>query len=52
MWIASEDKDPAVRHEPARKSIGYFGAVRLRDGCLLIRREGASFNVSVRSGTS
>ena len=26
MWIAPEDKDPIVRHEPNRKSIGFFGA--------------------------
>ena len=44
MWIAPEDKDPVVRHEPTRKSIGYFGAVRLRDGRLLTRREDVSFN--------
>jgi len=44
MWIAPEDKDPMVRHEPTRKSIGYFGAVRLRDGRLLARREDESFN--------
>lgn len=44
MWIAPEDKDPVVRHEPTRKSIGYFGAVRLRDGRLLTKREDVSFN--------
>lgn len=44
MWIAPEDKDPIVRHEPTRKSIGYFGAVRLRDGRLVTRREDESFN--------
>ena len=44
MWIAPENKDPVVRHEPTRKSIGYFGAVRLRDGRLLTRREDVSFN--------
>ena len=44
MWIAPEDKDPVVRHEPTRKSIGFFGAVRLRDGCLVTRREDRSFN--------
>jgi transposase len=44
MWIAPEDKDPVVRHEPTRKSIGYFGAVRLRDGLLATRREDQSFN--------
>jgi len=44
MWIAPEDKDPIVRHEPTRKSIGFFGAVRLRDGRLVTRREDQSFN--------
>ena len=44
MWIAPEDKDPIVRHEPTRQSIGYFGAVRLRDGTLVTRREDRSFN--------
>ena len=44
MWIAPEDKDPVVRHEPTRKSIGYFGAVRLRDGLLITAREDVSFN--------
>jgi hypothetical protein len=44
MWIAPEEKDPVVRHEPNRKSIGYFGAVRLRDGQLVTRREDRSFN--------
>jgi len=44
MWIAPEEKDPIVRHEPTRKSIGYFGAVRLRDGRLVTRREDQSFN--------
>jgi transposase len=44
MWIAPEDKDPIVRHEPNRKSIGFFGAVRLRDGRLVTRREDRSFN--------
>ncbi len=46
MWIAPEDKDPVVRHHPTRKSIGYFAAVRLRDGRLLTRREDKSFNGS------
>lgn len=44
MWIPPEDKDPVVRHHPTRKSIGYFGAVRLRDGYLVTAREDDSFN--------
>lgn len=47
MWIAPEDKDPIVRHEPTRRSIGYFGAVRLRDGRLLTKREDESFNAQI-----
>ena len=44
MWIAPEDKDPVVRHHPTRKSVGYFGAVRLRDGKLVVRQEKECFN--------
>src|SRR5258707_696892 len=32
MWIPPEVKDPVLQHHPTRKSVGYFGAVRLRDG--------------------
>ena len=39
MWIASEVVDPVVWHHPTRKSVGYFGAVRLRDGKLVYRRQ-------------
>ena len=31
-------------HHPTRKSVGYFAAVRLRDGRLLFRRETGRFN--------
>ena len=44
MWIPPEDKDPVVLHHPTRRSVGYFGAVRLRDGKLLCRREEDKFN--------
>ena len=44
MWVPPEDKDPVVYHHPTRKSVGYFGAVRLRDGRLVFRRETAKFN--------
>ena len=44
MWIPPEDKDPIVYHHPTRKSVGYFGAVRLRDGRLLFRREVGRFD--------
>jgi transposase len=44
MWVPPEEKDPVLRHHPTRKSIGYFGAIRLRDGKLVFRREEERFN--------
>lgn len=44
MWIPPEDKDPILLHHPTRRSVGYFGAVRLRDGKLAYRREEERFN--------
>src|SRR5579872_4487373 len=44
MWIPPEVKDPVLLHAPTRKSVGYFGAVRLRDGQLVFRRETGQFN--------
>jgi transposase len=44
MWIPPEEKDPVLLHHPTRKSIGYFGAVRLRDGKFVFRREQGKFN--------
>lgn len=44
MWVPPENKDPVVYHHPTRKSVGYFGAVRLRDGRFLFRRENGRFN--------
>ena len=44
MWIPWEDDDPVVRHYPGRKSVGYFGAVRLRDGLGLFRKEAGMFD--------
>lgn len=44
MWIPPETRDPIVYHHPTRKSVGYFAAVRLRDGKLLFRRETGRFN--------
>lgn len=44
MWVPPECKDPVVLHYPTRKSIGYFGAMRLRDGKLLYKRETNCFN--------
>jgi transposase len=44
MWVPPEDKDPVLLHHPTRKSVGYFGAVRLRDGKLVFQREEEKFN--------
>ncbi len=44
MWIPPEVKDPVVLHHPTRKSVGYFGAVRLRDGKLLMQCEKHRFD--------
>jgi hypothetical protein len=62
MWAPPEIKDPVLLHHPTRKSVGYFGAVRLRDGKLVHRVETGRFNgetfleflkvLSVRSVTS
>jgi hypothetical protein len=39
MWIPPEPKHPILLHHPTRKSVGYFGAVRLRDGQFVYQRE-------------
>ncbi len=44
MWVPPETKDPVLRHHPTRRNVGYFGAVRLRDGKLIYRRETHRFN--------
>jgi transposase len=44
MWVPPETKDPVLLHHPTRKSVGYFGAVRLRDGKFLAQRESEKFN--------
>jgi transposase len=44
MWIPPEVKDPVVLHHPTRKSVGFFGAVRLRDGKFISSREKDTFN--------
>jgi len=38
MWVPPETKDPVMYRHPTRKSIGYFGAVRLRDGKFMFHR--------------
>ena len=44
MWIPPEVNDPVVLRKPTRKSVGYYGAVRLRDGKFLYSREEDRFN--------
>jgi transposase len=44
MWIPPETADPILLHHPTRRSVGYFGAVRLRDGKMVYRRETSRFN--------
>ncbi len=44
MWIPPEVPDPILLHHPTRKSVGYFGGVRLRDGKLVARQEPACFD--------
>ncbi len=44
MWIPLECKHPVVLQHPTRKSIGYFGALRLGDCKFAYRREETVFN--------
>ena len=44
MWVPWEDDDPVVWHYPGRKSVGYYGAVRVRDGKGLFRQEPGMFD--------
>jgi transposase len=44
MWVPPEQRDPVLLHHPTRKRVGYFGAVRLRDGKLVFQREEKKFN--------
>jgi len=44
MWIPPEEKDPVMFHAPTRKKVGYFGAVRIRDGKFIFQREEERFN--------
>jgi transposase len=44
MWVPPEEKDPVLLHHPTRKSVGYFGAVRLRDGKFVALREPEKFD--------
>jgi hypothetical protein len=44
MWVPPEVKEPILLHAPTRKSVAYFGAVRLRDGKFFYAREEEKFN--------
>lgn len=44
LWVPPEVKDPVLLHHPTRKKVGYFGAVRLRDGRFVYQREDDVFN--------
>ena len=46
MWVPPEIKDPVLLHHPTRRSVGYFGAVRVRDGRFFFQRETGSFNAA------
>lgn len=46
MWVPPECKDPVLKHAPTRKSISYFGAVRLRDGKLVMSRPEGNFDAN------
>lgn len=44
MWVPPEVTDPICLHAPTRKSISYFGAVRLKDGKLVMSAPDGMFD--------
>ena len=50
MWVPPETKDPVLLHQPTRKSVGYYGAVRLRDGQLASDKRLVEVGVPVKTG--
>lgn len=44
MWVPPEVLDPVCLHAPTRKSISYFGAVRIRDGRLVMSQPDGNFD--------
>lgn len=44
MWVPPEVRDPVCQHAPTRKSISYFGAVRIRDGKLCHSKPSGRFD--------
>jgi hypothetical protein len=45
MGVPPEVRDPVLYHAWTHKSVGYWGAVHLRDGKLIYRREEGMFNM-------
>lgn len=43
-WVAPEEHDPVCLHAPTRKIISFFGAVRIKDGKLLMSRPNDMFD--------
>lgn len=44
MWVPPEVADPVCLHAPTRKRISFFGAVRLKDGKLVMSRPEGMFD--------
>jgi transposase len=44
MWVPPEVVDPICQHAPTRKSISFFGAVRIKDGKLVMSRPSGMFD--------
>jgi len=39
MWVPPEAKGPVLLYYPTRKGVGYFGAVNVKDGRFIYKRE-------------
>jgi transposase len=44
LWVPPEVADPICLHAPTRKSISFFGAVRLKDGQLVMSQPKGMFD--------
>ena len=44
MWVPPEVRDPVCHHAPTRKSVSYFGAVRIGDGRLVTSKPEGYFD--------
>lgn len=44
MWISKKKNDSVLPHASVKAKVGYFGAVRMKDGKFVYSREGVSFN--------